>query len=743
MQFIRNIPMRVKLSILLIAVGLVSVVAVSAIAWFSTQAILREQAFAQLVSVRADRQSEIEHYFESLRDELHLLAEDNSVREGMKAFTAAYDDLDDVSISTQVNANVVDFYELQFLPTLERNLRQPLEAGRFMPRGDAGIHLQNWYIATNDNPIGSKQFLNKANDRSTYSDVHAQFHPFLRTFVNLFGYYDLFLIEPEQQTIVYSVYKEVDFATSLVQGAYATSNLAEVTASILQNPTRGVIQVSDFAPYDPSYQEPAAFFAIPLFDEDETVLGVLAIQVPIEEINEVMTSNAQWQEHGLGLTGETYLVGQDLLMRSLARQLIEDRIGYLNTLAAAGVEQRVRDNINNTNTSILQQEIATSSAENALAGETGVHIIENYRGESVLSAYAPIMVEGLNWVVIAEMGESEIMAPILQQQSFFLIAAAGLAVALVLISTLLANQFSRPLRRLYRATRQIEEGNLDIEEIPVQSKDEVGRLATAFNQMAVSLREQRAAMEATILENQRLLLSILPTPIAERFKQGEHNISDEIQAVAVLFAELHGIPELNLRFAQRQQAAELINQLSAQLEQAAHEHGVERQPTMSNQYVAVCGLNDDEDDYMQRIVDYAIHALQIVLAFNQTHNLTLALRIGIHAGAVLAALLDDNKFRFDLWGMTVEVADRMAAAGEDNVILVSHEVYSAVQSRYTFVPHQPVEVDGERQWRVWRLIAPDELQLPALTEDTRTSPTTLRARRWRIGRKRFGRTKVT
>ncbi len=748
MQFIRNMRMRTKLTILLICVGFASVIAVSIIAWFSTQSILRDQAFDQLVSVREDRVDEVESYFDSLRAELFLLSQDKTLAVAMSELRLAFQELDEIVVSEEVENAVEQFYKTDFLPSLETNLRQQLEPSQYMPDTSVGVYLQNQYIASNDNLLGNKHFLDYANDGSGYSDAHRQYHPFFRTFVTLFGYYDLFLVEPVERNIVYSVYKEVDFATNLSTGAYATSGLAEAVDKVLQNPEQGQIQVVDFQPYDPSYQEPASFFAIPIF-QDDVLLGVLAIQVPVDELNNIMTSRGQWQEHGLGDSGETYLVGGDRRMRSMSRLLVEDKAAYISALATAGVDQAVRDNVNNLGTSILQQEINTTSAENALAGQSGIHVIEDYSGTPVLSAYAPLMVEGLDWVVIAEIAVAEINAPIIQQQSFFLLAAGCLAALLLLLSLLIANQYTHSIRKLTRATREISAGNLAIEAIPVASKDEVGQLANAFNQMAISLREQRETMQSTVKENERLLLSILPAPIAKRVKDGEGDIAEEVTNVSLMFAHLYNIHAMILHFPSRKQAAESLNMLSERLEYTAIEHGVERQPTISNHYVAVCGLNNDGDDHVERIVRYALACRQLVETFNQEHGVNLILQMGIHTGTVLAALLDENRFRFDLWGLTVEIADKMEAAAQPGMILVSHEVYEIIQDKYRFLLHEPIAIDDDRRWRVWQLLPPDSPStadglVTTLAEMGRSGglPSTLRPRRQRAGLRRFGRKKV-
>lgn len=167
------------------------------------------------------------------------------------------------------------------------------------------------------------------------------------------------------------------------------SNLAKLTAAVRQAKGTDYVKIADFESYRPSYGAPAAFIAAPIFNKSEFI-GVLAFQLPVDEINNVMTGNRNWRSDGLGETGETYLVGQDYLMRSVSRFLVEDPKGYAKTLRGLGVSENTINKINKYGTSILEQKVQTSAARDALAGRQGTQIINDYRGIPVLSSYAPL-----------------------------------------------------------------------------------------------------------------------------------------------------------------------------------------------------------------------------------------------------------------------------------------------------------------------------------------------------------------
>jgi hypothetical protein len=139
------------------------------------------------------------------------------------------------------------------------------------------------------------------------------------------------------------------------------------------------VSVADFEPYTPSYGVPAGFMAAPIFDQD-TLIGVLAFQMPVDHINNIMTSHNSWKNVGLGESGETYLVGADKLLRNQSRFLIEDRERYLQLIEEIGTDPDTVAKIRSFNNSIGLQEVDTVGTRAALSGETGTEVFDDYRG---------------------------------------------------------------------------------------------------------------------------------------------------------------------------------------------------------------------------------------------------------------------------------------------------------------------------------------------------------------------------
>ena len=202
-------------------------------------------------------------------------------------------------------------------------------------------------------------------------------------------------------------------------------------------------------------------------------------------------------------------------MRSVSRFLIEDREGYFSALRGLSYPEKIIQQLDNFNTSILLQNVQTQAATRAMMGKTETAIIDDYRGISVLSSYTPLKYGDDQWAVISEIDAEEAFAPVVNLSEILALSAALIALGVGLLSALVAGRFIQPIKALAGAAEEVSSGNTKVE-LPVKSKDEIGVLTENFNQMVVNLRDQREAIEQQIAENTKLLLNVLPPPIAER-----------------------------------------------------------------------------------------------------------------------------------------------------------------------------------------------------------------------------------
>ncbi|NJK65223.1 MAG: HAMP domain-containing protein [Oscillatoriales cyanobacterium RU_3_3] len=698
-----------KLQALLIGVSLGSVVVVSGIGWYQTQATLRSKIAEQLTGISRTKAEQFEAYFENLNNQVGMLAGDGNVVKAMVELNGGFRNLERNFVPAEWETALDTFYTEQFFPRLEKNLSpQALNASVYRPTGQAARYLQYHYIAANPNPVGKKNLLLDAGDGSDYSKAHAKYQKFFAGIVEKFGYYDLFLINPKTGDIIYSYFKETDFATNRLQGFYSQSALTDLLETVQANPTQGSIQVADFKAYRPSYNAPAAFVATPIYSGSNPI-GILAVQIPINKIDQAITRNNNWEESGLQKTGEAYLVGPDSLMRSTSRFWVEDPKKYRNVVGYTGTDERTLQLMENFNTTIGLQKINSTAAKAALGGKQGMVVERNYRGAEVLSSYSPLKLNGLNWAILAEMEVGEAYRPLYTLQVILLVAAAIFLVGTAFLAAIAAKIFTFPLRRLTDSARKLVAGELDAE-VEVKSQDEFGELATEFKQVANKLRHTEEGLETKKQENDILLQNILPSAIAQRRKQGELLIAESIKQVTILNAHLAGLSVLNQRLSPPEMAA-LLTELFDEFDDSAVEHGLERQNSLSTSYMAVCGLTQARFDHTKRTVDFALAMLKIIQRLNVDRNSALALRIAIHAGPVTAGVVGTQRFGYGVWGETAYIASSLQSKADLNYILLTRSVYERIADSYTFVQNPGVKIQGLGEVETWTLVTTKKLVL--------------------------------
>lgn len=258
-----------------------------------------------------------------------------------------------------------------------------------------------------------------------YNNFHAEVHPTLDKFNRHHGYYDVFIFDLEGN-LVYTVEKEDDFGFNFQSGGskYADTGLGRVYRAALSQADPNAVVFDDFEGYAPSAGDPAAFLASQIVDEEKQLIGVYAVQVPIDRFNEVLSHS-----QGLGETGQSYLVGEDLLMRNQAR------LSEANTM--------------------LSMKVENTAVKDALAGRKSLKKVKLISGEAGIAAARPLTFKGISYAVATEMSIEEKRTPLRPYILFYIAAIVFLLLFGILGYTILR---ARPGRTLQELTDMGNEG---------------------------------------------------------------------------------------------------------------------------------------------------------------------------------------------------------------------------------------------------------------------------------------------
>ena len=465
---VRNLGVRNKLLGLFL---LLSLLPLAIFGWMSgsqSQQALEQQTLSMLESVAANKRAGIERYFTTIHDQVRTFAEDRMVVESMQQFKTLFQSYPgqagiDAAAVAEMRSSVEQYYRDAFGAEFSsQNGGKSAGVDNLLGQlSDQVVAMQYHYISNNQHPLGSKDLLDRAVDQTDYSTQHEKVHPVIRSYLKTFGYYDIFLVDHESGDIVYSVFKELDYATSLLTGPYADTNFGEVfrKARELQ---AGEVAFVDYKQYRPSYDAPASFIATPIYEQG-AIIGVLIFQMPLDRITEVMSVR-----DGLGQSGESYLVGSDQLMRSDA--FLDDQRSVVNAFRNP-----------------QQGTLSNPAVEQALSGQQGVMNTVDYRNQNVLSAYAPVKVsEGVMWAMEAKIDQEEAFQPVAALVRAQWMAVAVITLLIVLLGGISSSVITRAMRDVVDLLSQMREGKLD-NAIVVKGEDEIAQMRAALLNTQVKL----------------------------------------------------------------------------------------------------------------------------------------------------------------------------------------------------------------------------------------------------------------
>src|SRR6185369_16849519 len=285
----KNLSIRIKIAIIVSLCVLFTVALLGTITYILSQNTLQSAYTSQLTAIRELKKRRIEAYFNNLYSHVKTLSEDRSVIDAARLLSKAF-------LTTPVNDGKQEARTTQlkdhFQSEISKMVNNRGTVADYMSTDPRTQFFQSEYIASNPNPIGSKDKFDRANANTEYNRVHALYHPSFRSYVKEFRIYDMFLVDPKTGYIFYSMFKEIDFGTSLLDGPFKGSNLSDIFNEMKSAP-KATLNISRYKAYAGSYFAPAAFMATPVYDGNELV-SVLIIQIPLDEINNSMTSNKEW-----------------------------------------------------------------------------------------------------------------------------------------------------------------------------------------------------------------------------------------------------------------------------------------------------------------------------------------------------------------------------------------------------------------------------------------------------------------
>ncbi|MCP4132966.1 MAG: HAMP domain-containing protein [bacterium] len=317
--------------------------------------------------------------------------------------------------------------------------------------------------------LEGKKFKGHTNSKydapQVYITAHDKHHDVFEHYMKQYGYYDLFLMCADDGDAVYTVTKEGDFGQR-------TSDIDSSLKDVWKAAKNGKISLSDTKPYAPSNNIPAQFVAAPIKDGNNKIVGVVALQISMDGIEAIMGERS-----GMGDSGESYLVGEDHLMRSDS---------YLDSLEV----KKGKESKYSVAASFAKKiTLDTDAVKEALKKSSKTEIIEDYNGNDVLSAYAPVKIGDTTWALMAEIDLAEVKQPVNNLRFWIIIIAVAIIALISFLLYLFINKgIIQPVTHLKDVTGIIATGDLT-QRVQVMSNDEIGDLSIDFNNFVINMHE--------------------------------------------------------------------------------------------------------------------------------------------------------------------------------------------------------------------------------------------------------------
>ncbi|WP_428244053.1 methyl-accepting chemotaxis protein [Gynuella sp.] len=516
-----------KLTIALAGLSTIAVISAAAIiGWSAIARIddgLREARLQQMNLSQNSASRMLKNFTKASSDQILSYSQDSNVLKAMNNLKSSFTSYGPLMARKQspelLKERAEDFYRNTFTNAYNQlNPNSPLDLNALISSfADETFAVHAQYIANNPNPLNDKEAMDDSGDGMSYTRAHLKFHHNFRGYKERFDFDDIYLINPENGYIVYSVEKKIDYGTSLFTGPFKNSPLAQaVNQAVSGNP--GQVYFADFVPYVPNLNLPSSFIATQLVNDKQELEGILAFQLSTDHINSLVTFEHNWKGAGLGNTGEVVMVGPDNLTRTMRRGIIENFNDFIKTLSENGTDPATLKTIEARKSNIGLEKIDISN----LSGSTGSSIVKLPNGLEKLIAYRPIEFFNQRWMVIGEMNSKEAFGAVARVKSDLIFISILIAILVIVISLVIGFIFSKmlvkPINHTVLTLQDIANGDGDLTaRLDENRQDEIGDLSQAFNQfvskihdivvnlreIASSLSQSSSVLKTTSSQNQK------------------------------------------------------------------------------------------------------------------------------------------------------------------------------------------------------------------------------------------------
>jgi len=520
----------------------------------ATYEAIKHQVNDRLISLREVKKIQVETYINNLKKQILSYSVDSGTVSSIQALSTAFqnDKSQAADGIADTRKELIQFYKTSFADEFKKyNSTEFSNAEEFVSQlDDLSVFQQFAFIQLNESPFGEKYNLRDPDNETALASKHSENYETLFNFYKKLGAADILLVDAKGY-VVYSTQKNIEFATNLINGPFKNTDLGQAYHKAMKAEDSAFSMMTNFNAHLGNFNKQASFIISPIQDLEEEdafeILGTMIIKIYPAELNNIISSDQQWESIGLGKSGDIFLVGPNKTTYSSRRSFIENKKSFLTQLNQSGINKQVIDTIQKQNNNVGILPIKSQAAIEALKGKSGISIENNIFNKETLLAYAPIKAFGLQWAIISELTTTEAFAANKILSNTLLLTSISIVAIMVLLAILIGVIFSlqlvKPIIKLDKSIQYVDAESDLTHEIPTSSTYEFAKMARLLNSMLDTFKRsmKKVSSSTAMLTNASEEMSMVTKETSEGVAQQFHEIDQVATAINEMTATVQEV----------------------------------------------------------------------------------------------------------------------------------------------------------------------------------------------------------
>lgn len=589
---------KAKLLITFVLLTAIPVIVSSLAAYLQTDSAtydaIKDQVNNRLVSLREVKKIQVQTYINNKQKQILDYSVDAGTVSSIQGLSIGFQSDKEQAADgiAEKRTELINFYKTSFAEQFKKFNTTPFSGAEdFVSQlDDLSVFQQHAFIQLNEAPFGEKYNLRDPDNESALGSRHNENYDILFSFYKKLDVADILLVDAKGY-VVYSTQKNIEFATNLISGPFKNTDLGKGYRKAMKAEDSAFSMMTSFNMHQADFNQQASFIISPIQDLDEEdafeILGTMIIKIKPTALNNIVTSNRQWESIGLDKTGDIFLVGDNKKSFSANRLLIENKKHFFSLLNNTDIAADTQALIEKQNSTVGLLPMKGESVTRALKGQSGVMIENNVFNEPALFAYAPVEAFGLHWAILSEITSHEAFAANKALSKTLMLTSAGVVTIMVLLAIVLGSTFSlrllKPLGKLEKTIQHVEYESDLTAEIPVSSTLEFGNIANLINSMLDTFKRsiKKVSSSTTMLTNASEELSMVTQETSEGISQ---------------------------QFNEIDQVATAINEMTATVQEVAHN---------ASEAASAAATADEHANNGRRVVESTINSIDTLAQQNE------------------------------------------------------------------------------------------------------------------------------